>query len=256
MAGRSFRTLIVDDDPAVLEELSQALRLLGFAVETCTSGHDALELIATVPDIRVLVTDLTMPEMGGIDLLQRLAARTVSPDLRVIILSGQATLEGVIDAIRLNVSEFLYKPVTADELASAVRRAAAAGEPPVVHPSSSKPPAARAPTGDDPVAGGVSVLLALYADRTATFGSELFHDTRWELLLRLAALPEAGAVSLHDLAQPFEQTQRAVRRCLRDLTVAGLVEEAPVADRRRRAFRLTAEGRRQTTAFLARLAAR
>jgi DNA-binding NtrC family response regulator len=145
MAGRSFRTLIVDDDPAGVEELSLALRLQGFALETCTSGRDALRLISTVPDIRVLVTDLSMPEMSGIDLLRRLAARSVSPDMRVIILSGEATLEGVIDAIRLNVSEFLYKPVSADELASAVRRA---------NRPFSPPPPSSLPRPDLPHVGG------------------------------------------------------------------------------------------------------
>ncbi len=251
MLANPFRTLIVDDDTALLEELSEGLSLEGLSVSTCTSGQQALQLIAAQPDIRVLVTDLAMPEMGGIELLRRLATRKVSPGVRAIVLTGEATLDRVIDSMRLNVSEFLYKPVTADELASAVRRTVGVGEA-SVDPSS----AATAPTDADLFASRLGALVGLYEDRKATFGVELFQNLRWELLLRLAALPEAGAVSLHDLAQPFEQTQRAVRRCLRDLTVAGLVEEAPVADRRRRAFRLTAEGRCQTTTFLARLAAR
>ncbi len=251
MLANPFRTLIVDDDTDLLEELSEGLRLEGLAVSTCTSGQQALQLIATQPDIRVLVTDLAMPEMGGIELLRRLATRKVSPGVKAIVLTGEATLDGVIDAMRLKVSEFLYKPVTADELASAVRRAAGTRHE-AVDPSA----AATAPTGADPFASRLDLLLGLYEDRKAAFGAELFHNHRWDLLLRLAASPEAGAVPLRDLALPFRKTPRAVRRCLRDLTAAGLVEEAPAVDRRRRAFRLTAEGRRQTTAFLARLAAR
>ena len=247
MLAVPFRTLIVDDDTAILDELAEGLRLEGLAVSTCTSGQQALQLIAAQPDIRVLVTDLAMPEMGGIELLRRLATRKVSPGVKAIVLTGEATLDGAIDAMRLKVCEFLYKPVTAEELASAVRRAAAAGQEPV-DPSSAE----TAKT----VASRLSALVSQYEDREATFGVELFHNLRWDLLLRLAGSPGAGAVPLHDLALPFRQTPRAVRRCLRDLTVAGLVEEAPAVDRRRRAFRLTAEGRRQTTAFLARLAAR
>jgi CheY-like chemotaxis protein/DNA-binding MarR family transcriptional regulator len=235
---------------ALLEELAEGLRLEGLPVATCTSGWQALQLITAQPDIRILVTDLAMPEMGGIELLRRLATRKVSPGVKAIVLTGEATLDGAIDAMRLQVSEFLYKPVTADELASAVRRAAGTCE------ASVDPSSAEAATGADPFASRLGALVGLYEDRNATFGVELFHNLRWDLLLRLAASPEAGAVTLNDLALLFRQTPRAVRRCLRDLTAAGLVEEAPAVDRRRRAFRLTAEGRRQTTAFLARLAAR
>ena len=99
MLANPFRTLIVDDDTDLLEELSEGLRLEGLAVSTCTSGQQALQLIATQPDIRVLVTDLAMPEMGGIELLRRLATRKVSPGVKAIV---EQKLESAKTATRVS----------------------------------------------------------------------------------------------------------------------------------------------------------
>ncbi len=115
------RVLLVDDDAALGEFLEQALRQQGLTAVAETSAVDALERLA-VEDFEVVVTDLQMPGVDGLAFTQRVLERRA--DLPVIVLTGEATLDGAIAALRLGAWDFLTKPVEPARLAASVRRAA------------------------------------------------------------------------------------------------------------------------------------
>ncbi len=112
--------LIVDDDEDTGSLLSDSLRKRGFDVEAVTSARACLDKLRT-EQVDVVVTDVQMPEMSGIELCQQLQQR--HPDLLTIVLTGQSGLETAIAAIRAGAYDFVTKPVKVDALAIAVGRA-------------------------------------------------------------------------------------------------------------------------------------
>jgi DNA-binding NtrC family response regulator len=112
--------LFVDDDTALCELASRGLGEAGFAVTTTTSGVEALELIDTQePD--VVVADLNMEGMGGLDLCARIVER--HPDVPVLLITAFGSLESAIGAIRAGAYDFITKPFEVDALTVAIERA-------------------------------------------------------------------------------------------------------------------------------------
>lgn len=116
------RLLVVDDDPEIRALLSRRLRRSGYLVEEASDGKEALALVEqAMPD--VVVTDMTMPNLDGLGLLQ--ALREIDRELPVIVLTGQGSLDNVIQAMRNGaLFDYLLKPL-ADmaQLDVAVQRA-------------------------------------------------------------------------------------------------------------------------------------
>src|SRR5437667_392634 len=119
--------LIVDDDPALLQALPQALRLRmgGVTVETADSAAAALERIA-VQDYDAIVTDIKMPGMDGLALLAEI--RTRRPDTPTLIITGHGENELVVGALRGGACDFIHKPIDRDYLVTALQRAMATRE--------------------------------------------------------------------------------------------------------------------------------
>jgi two-component system response regulator HydG len=113
--------LFVDDDDAACALVSQGLEAAGFRVTTTTSPHEALDQIAS-EDFAVVVTDLGMSEMHGIELCRRV--QEIRPDLPVVVLTGQGSLETAVAALRAGAYDFTTKPVDLQVLAHAISRAA------------------------------------------------------------------------------------------------------------------------------------
>lgn len=110
--------LLVDDEPDFLRATSTALSRRGFAVTTASSGEEALAALqGSRPDLMVL--DLKMPGLGGIETLRRL--RETDQTLPVIILTGHGDVDAAIAGIRLSVVDFLQKPIDVDQLAARIR---------------------------------------------------------------------------------------------------------------------------------------
>jgi two-component system response regulator HydG len=115
------RALLVDDDAVLSETLAVGLRKRGMNVMAVGAAREALPLLDSTP-YDVVVTDLNMHGLGGIELCRRIAES--HPDVPVIVLTGFGNLESAIDAIRAGAYDFINKPVELDVLAIAVERAA------------------------------------------------------------------------------------------------------------------------------------
>jgi DNA-binding NtrC family response regulator len=117
----SRRLLIVDDDRAMCDWLELELKQRSFEATTCVSGEQALALV-TSEDVDVLLTDLNMRGMSGIDLCRRMA--NCRPDVPVVVITAFGSLETAIDAIRAGAYDFITKPIDIDPLVIAIERAA------------------------------------------------------------------------------------------------------------------------------------
>ena len=114
------RVLAVDDEEVVCESIRRVLTGEGYEVRTTRSPREGLELVRTdVFDLMLL--DVKMPEMDGIELLR--AVRAVSPETEVIIVTGYATIETAVEAVKLGAFDYLEKPVSPPQLIVAAARA-------------------------------------------------------------------------------------------------------------------------------------
>jgi len=114
------RVLIVDDDQDQCTLLEAMLGRLGYAAETTTSPNEALERVANVR-YGAILTDLEMEEMSGLALCERLVGS--APDVPVVVVTGHASLETAISAMRVGAYDYLTKPVDAKLLGLSVARA-------------------------------------------------------------------------------------------------------------------------------------
>jgi DNA-binding NtrC family response regulator len=114
------RILAVDDEQETCDLVKQCLEREGTRVTTTTSAESALELLGD-GDFDVVLTDLNMPEMGGLELCERVLG--TRPHVPVVLLTGQGSLESAIGAMRVGAYDFLTKPVEPKLLEVAVERA-------------------------------------------------------------------------------------------------------------------------------------
>jgi len=117
----STRILLVDDDAALAETLAIGLRKRGLDVAARSAADAAIRALED-EDFDVIVTDLNMRGMGGIELCAHVVANR--PDLPVLVLTAFGNLDSAIAAIRAGAYDFINKPVELDVLAIAVQRAA------------------------------------------------------------------------------------------------------------------------------------
>lgn len=115
------RVLALDDEPGLLEVFADLLSEAGYEVVTANTPAVALSLLEGQP-FDVVVSDITMPGMSGIELLK--AVRRRDPDLPVLLATGNPSLETAIQAVEAGAVQYLLKPVGADTLIAAVERAA------------------------------------------------------------------------------------------------------------------------------------
>lgn len=114
------RILIIDDEPGVIEGLACFLEDEGYEVHEALEAAKGLTLFRAVgPDL--VLTDLRMPGMSGIELIN--AIRSIDENTPIIVITGYGTFESAIDAIRLNVFDFITKPINLDSLKDTLSRA-------------------------------------------------------------------------------------------------------------------------------------
>jgi DNA-binding NtrC family response regulator len=113
------RILIVEDDAAFAEMLRTVLVKDDYEVRAACDGLQALEMLQEPPDL--VLTDLVMPRLGGLDLLKQIKERPDAPD--VIVMTSYGTIDSAVEAMRLGASDYLAKPFSPDELKIHVERA-------------------------------------------------------------------------------------------------------------------------------------
>ena len=121
----ALEMLLVDDDAELRSDMASYFSRNGHAVEQCGSGEDALGL-AERRAFDVMVLDLNMPGFSGLDVLKELQARNA--ECEVVVLTGEATVEAAVEAMKLGAREFLTKPISLKELDRLVRKAYETGQ--------------------------------------------------------------------------------------------------------------------------------
>ncbi len=114
------KILVVDDDDALLHTVSLLLTRHGCEVSQARNGREALECLSR-DNFDVVVTDLRMEEMSGLDLLRRIKAN--SPEVEVILLTAFGSIENAVEAMRAEAFEYVTKPFKSDELIVVVDKA-------------------------------------------------------------------------------------------------------------------------------------
>ncbi len=114
------RILIADDDPSTLTGLRALLTAWGYEVETAVNGRAALEKIASVHPAAV-ITDVVMPVMSGLELLD--AVRNRRPSMPVIVLTAHSSLDSLLVATAEGAFAYLPKPVDVPKLKSVIASA-------------------------------------------------------------------------------------------------------------------------------------
>ena len=112
------RILIVDDETAVRASLRKAVAQEGLIVEEARSGEEALGMLSRLP-FELVLTDIRMEGVSGLDLLAQIRNRW--PDTEVILLTGYASLESAIQALRQGAHDYLVKPASIHEVRASVR---------------------------------------------------------------------------------------------------------------------------------------
>ncbi len=112
--------LLVDDEKKFLDVLSQRLGTRGVDAETATSGEDALAKMKN-RSFDVIILDVMMPGMGGIETLKRI--RKENPEVQIIMLTGQGTIDKAVEAMKEGAIEFLEKPADINTLMDKIAKA-------------------------------------------------------------------------------------------------------------------------------------
>jgi EAL domain-containing protein (putative c-di-GMP-specific phosphodiesterase class I) len=160
-AGRpetAARILIVDDNAAFLRTLGRMVDGLGYEIELCSHGEEADRALAK-GSYDVVVSDIDMPELGGMELLRR--ARERDPDLPVILITGCPQLATAVGAVQDGAFRYLQKPLKRQELRDITQSAVRSRV------------EARAARAAVQMAGGIEQLVTSRDDRSAAFDRAL-----------------------------------------------------------------------------------
>jgi DNA-binding NarL/FixJ family response regulator len=123
----AVKVLVVDDQPLIVEELCEFLESSGYRCVPCESSQQALKRFSEDGDIGLVLCDLHMPEMDGIELvqaLQKIAGKQRA--FEAIMLTGRADKQDVIKALRAGIADYYQKPINLHELLEGLQRQEAA----------------------------------------------------------------------------------------------------------------------------------
>ena len=263
--------LIVDDDPPSLRLYSRMLDSAGLFSVCFDSPQRALSMLGSLPAIEVVLTDLNMPNLGGIELIE-LARRRHSnrPWLQFIVVTGAATTESAVQALRLQASDYIHKPATRLEIVESATRAlkvatalralrGAAGEPTsevdyaLTEPHITKEPA----NSRSLLRNMLSHKLTDQCLHREILGEGLSSSSACEMLLELMNMHlQARRTSVTALCLATLDPMTTALRRVGELVDIGLVARVPDPSDSRRAFvELTENGRAKVEKYLLALAA-
>ena len=269
--------LVVDDDEHALGLVERVLATDGLACRTAACAVDGMALLGAEPGIDVVVSDIYMPAIDGIEFLSAIRRQFADrPWMQMILITGQASVDTAIAAMRLEACDYLIKPLDARQLLESVRHALSrARSMREVRSTRGDSPRGRelrliadtarelaghlrstprnGPSGGAPNGlRSLELLGRLESARTSIFGEAIMPEPAWEMLAELMRAGLAGQqVTVSSLALASKSPMTTALRRIDDLVAGGLVTRVPdPADRRRTFVELTDEGRARMQAFL------
>jgi CheY-like chemotaxis protein/DNA-binding MarR family transcriptional regulator len=285
------RVLVVDDEVRALRLMSRVLGSSAIPCRTAESAAEALNLLKVMPEIDVVVSDIYMPTTDGIEFLGTVRRDFADrPWLQLLLVTGQASLETAVAAMRLEASDYLFKPIEPKTLREAVQHALTRAESiRKVRATTGDSPGARelqqiadtakalaedmrrtlendsgkrdrAPAGqptstarpEDASLRTLKLLQKLQEARSSIFGEAVMPEPAWEMLAELMRARLAGQhLSVTSLALSSKSPMTTALRRIEDLIQGGLAARMPdPADRRRTYVELTPEGMARMQLFL------
>jgi len=236
--------LLLDDDLTTLTVLERALGGAGFNCVTSSDPKQALTIVSAKSEIAVIVTDLYMPHMSGLQFATALSEMPLGrPTPRILLLTAQPSLESAISALRGGACDFLVKPVSTAELVAAVTKALdRARQDRLIHRGRA-PDIAHEGIASDLESTGrrkVPVLDAIEKLRRlrGRYDEHKLDDVAWELLLELLRTEQGDhklSVSALTISIPGVSATTSLRR-IGELTARGYVDRVPDARDGRRDF--------------------
>jgi CheY-like chemotaxis protein/DNA-binding MarR family transcriptional regulator len=284
------RVLVVDDEVRALRLMSRVLGSSAIACKTAESAAEALNLLKVMPEIDVVVSDIYMPTTDGIEFLGTVRRDFADrPWLQLLLVTGQASLETAVAAMRLEASDYLFKPIEPKTLREAVQHAltraesirkvrATTGDSPgarelqqiadtakalaedmrrtIENDSGKRATPAPGPAvparPEDTSLRTLKLLQKLQEARSSIFGEAVMPEPAWEMLAELMRARLAGQhLSVTSLALSSKSPMTTALRRIEDLIQGGLAARMPdPADRRRTYVELTPEGMARMQLFL------
>jgi len=116
------KALLVDDEIPFVETMTKRLNKRDFSISSAFSGVDALKLLEENSEVEVVILDVKMPGMDGIETLKIIKQRF--PLVEVIMLTGHGTIESAIEGMKLGAFDYLVKPCDMEQLVAKVSEAA------------------------------------------------------------------------------------------------------------------------------------
>jgi len=117
----SIHFLLVDDEKVLIETIAERLRLKGFIVDCTLSGNEALTRLSKSDTIDIVVLDIQMPDLDGMSILEIIKAK--HPLVEVIMLTGHATIQSAVEALKFGAYDYLLKPCDFNDLISKANKA-------------------------------------------------------------------------------------------------------------------------------------
>ncbi len=119
MAQSAERILLIDDDPVLLRVCAEVLHRQGYEIVTASTGQEGLQLLSHQP-VAAAVVDIILPDINGLDVLKRI--KETDPDVVVLLVTGYASLDTAIEALRCGAYDYVRKPFSNEDLVRIVRR--------------------------------------------------------------------------------------------------------------------------------------
>ena len=117
--NKQIRILVVDDEPKLCHLIEELLKLEGYRVDVSISNMEALQMIKE-NKYQMLITDLKMPGIDGLELIQK--ARELNPEIRTIIITGSETVETAVQSLKHEIDDDIKKPFSIVELKKVIKR--------------------------------------------------------------------------------------------------------------------------------------
>jgi len=236
--------LLLDDDLTTLTVLERSLGGAGFNCISSSDPKQALTIVGNKTEIAVVVTDLYMPHMSGLQFAKALSETPLGrPTPRILLLTAQPSLESAIGALRGGACDFLVKPVSTAELVAAVTKALErARQDRLIHRGRAPDIAHEGIQNDIESTGRrkVPVLDTIEKLRSlrSRYDEHKLDDVAWELLLELLRTEQGDhklSVSALTISIPGVSATTSLRR-IGELTARGYVDRVPDARDGRRDF--------------------